>query len=108
MAITPPTSPLRSAVLALVGRRAPPSLRIFLLALAVIDDLGAIVLIAVLFTQELSLLALLMAGACLALLLLMNRAGVMRLWPYLLIGFLLWLSVLRSGFTPRWRCGAGW
>jgi NhaA family Na+:H+ antiporter len=84
-------------VLALVGTRAPASLRIFLLALAVIDDLGAIVLIAVLFTQKLSLLALLMAVVCLALLLLLNRAGVLRLWPYLLVGFLLWLSVLRSG-----------
>jgi Na+:H+ antiporter, NhaA family len=84
-------------VLALLGRGAPPALRIFLLALAVIDDLGAIVLIAVLFTQELSWLALLLAATCLVLLLVFNLAGVRRLAPYLLVGFLLWLSVLKSG-----------
>ena len=84
-------------VLALLGRGAPPALRIFLLALAVIDDLGAIVLIAVLFTQQLSWLALLLAASCLGLLLVFNLTGVARLWPYLLVGFLLWLSVLKSG-----------
>ena len=84
-------------VLALVGRGAPPALRIFLLALAVIDDLGAIVLIAVLFTQQLSWLAMLLAAACLVLLLVLNLTGVARLAPYLIVGFLLWLSVLKSG-----------
>ena len=84
-------------VLALLGRGLPPALRIFLLALAVIDDLGAIVLIAVLFTEKLSWQALLLAGICLALLLVLNRAGVARRGPYLLVGFLLWLSVLKSG-----------
>ena len=84
-------------VLALLGSRAPPALRIFLLALAVIDDLGAIVLIAVLFTQQLSWLAMSLAGLCVALLLGLNRAGVTRLAPYLLVGLLLWLSVLKSG-----------
>jgi NhaA family Na+:H+ antiporter len=84
-------------VLALAGPGLPPALRIFLLALAVIDDLGAIVLIAVLFTTDLSWLALTSAAACLALLVAFNRAGVRRLAPYLLVGFLLWLSVLKSG-----------
>ena len=84
-------------VLALVGARLPPALRIFLLALAVIDDLGAIVLIAALFTEKLSWLALSLAAVCLALLIGFNRAGVRRLAPYLLVGFLLWLSVLKSG-----------
>jgi len=84
-------------ILALLGSRVPATLRIFLLALAVIDDLGAIVLIALLFTSELSWLALSMAGLCLAALLLLSRAKVGRLWPYLLVGFLLWLSVLKSG-----------
>jgi NhaA family Na+:H+ antiporter len=84
-------------VLALLGPRVPASLRIFLLALAVIDDLGAIVLIAVLFTEDLSWLALCVAGLCLVALLLLNRAGVMRLTPYLLAGLVLWISVLRSG-----------
>jgi NhaA family Na+:H+ antiporter len=84
-------------VLALVGSRAPASLRIFLLALAVIDDLGAIVLIAVLFTTGLSWLAMALGGVCLALLLVLNRAGVRRRTPYVIVGFLLWLAVLKSG-----------
>lgn len=84
-------------VLALLGPRVPPSLRVFLLALAVIDDLAAIVLIALLFTEKLSWLALVSALLCLALLLSLNRTRVRRLWPYLLTGFVLWLSVLKSG-----------
>jgi len=84
-------------VLALLGTRAPAALRIFLLALAVIDDLGAVVLIAALFTQQLSWLAMSLAALCVVLLLGLNRAGVTRLAPYLLLGLLLWLSVLKSG-----------
>jgi NhaA family Na+:H+ antiporter len=84
-------------VLALAGSRAPASLRIFLLALAVIDDLGAIVLIAVLFTTGLSWLAMALGGVCLVLLLVLNRAGVRRRTPYVIVGFLLWLAVLKSG-----------
>lgn len=88
---------LALGVLALVGRGLPVSLRIFLLALAVIDDLGAILLIAVLFTEEMSWLALLGAALSLGVLLLLNRAGVIRLAPYLLTGLVLWVSVLKSG-----------
>jgi len=84
-------------VLALVGPRAPASLRIFLLALAVIDDLGAIVLIAVLFTAQLSWQAMALAGVCLLSLLALNRARVRRRRYYVLVGFLLWLAVLKSG-----------
>ena len=84
-------------VLALAGRGAPASLRIFLLALAVSDDLGAIVLIAVLFTEKLSWLALSCAALSLLLLIACNRFGVTRLAVYLFLGFLLWLSVLKSG-----------
>ena len=84
-------------VLALVGPRAPPSLRIFLLALAVIDDLGAIVLIAVLFTTGLSWQAMALGLLCLALLVSLNRLHVQRRTPYVLVGFLLWLAVLKSG-----------
>jgi len=84
-------------VLALVGPRAPASLRIFLLALAVIDDLGAIVLIAVLFTTGLSWQAMALGLACLAVLVLLNRLHVRRRTPYVLVGFLLWLAVLKSG-----------
>ncbi len=84
-------------VLALAGSRAPASLRIFLLALAVIDDLGAIVLIAILYTEKLSWLALSLAALTLALLIACNRLGVRRLAVYVILGFLLWLSVLKSG-----------
>jgi Na+:H+ antiporter, NhaA family len=84
-------------VLALAGPRAPASLRIFLLALAVIDDLGAIVLIAVLFTADLSWQAMALGGLCLAALILLNRLHVQRRLPYVLVGFLLWLAVLKSG-----------
>ena len=74
-----------------------PGLRIFLLGLAIIDDLGAIVLIALLFTADISSQALTLAALCIAVLALLNRLGVERLWPYLAIGTLLWLSVLKSG-----------
>ena len=84
-------------VLALLGSGVPASLRIFLLALAVIDDLGAIAVIAIMFTDSLSWLALLLAAGCIALLVVFNRAGVRRVWPYGLVGFLLWVSVLESG-----------
>jgi len=84
-------------VLSLVRSRVVPGLRAFLLGLAIIDDLGAIILIAVLFTAEISSQALTLAGVCIAVLALFNRFGVTRLWPYLVVGALLWLSVLKSG-----------
>ncbi|CCG43030.1 Na+/H+ antiporter NhaA [Magnetospirillum molischianum] len=84
-------------VLALAGRRAPPSLRIFLLALAIIDDLGAIVIIALFYTDQISLMFLALALATLIGLVAMNQAGVTRLAPYLGLGLLLWFFVLESG-----------
>jgi len=84
-------------VLALVRRHVAPGLRIFLLGLAIIDDLGAVILIALLFTSDISGQALTWAAACVAVLVALNRAGVRRLWPFMLVGFLLWLSVLKSG-----------
>ena len=85
------------AVLALVGRRAPASLRVFLLALAILDDLGAIVIIAIFYTTDLSPLALVLAGAGLVALAALNWAGVTRLAPYVLVGLFLWVCVLKSG-----------
>ncbi|WP_395757148.1 Na+/H+ antiporter NhaA [Achromobacter sp. EB05] len=84
-------------ILALLGSRVPTSLKVFLTALAILDDLGAIVIIALFYTSELNLFALGMAGALLACLFCLNRAGVLRLAPYLLIGAVLWYFVLKSG-----------
>lgn len=84
-------------VLSLVKRHVVPGLRVFLLGLAIIDDLGAIILIAILFTADISSQALTLAGVCIAVLALFNRFGVERLWPYLVVGFFLWLAVLKSG-----------
>jgi NhaA family Na+:H+ antiporter len=84
-------------ILALLGSRVPTSLKIFLTALAILDDLGAIVIIALFYTSQLKVFALIMAGALLACLFCLNRAGVLRLTPYLLIGAVLWYFVLKSG-----------
>jgi NhaA family Na+:H+ antiporter len=87
-------------VLSLVRRHVVPGLRVFLLGLAIIDDLGAIILIAILFTTDLSGQALMLAGVCAVILALLNRFGVERLLPYLAVGFFLWLAVLKSGVHP--------
>ncbi|WP_211874797.1 Na+/H+ antiporter NhaA [Plastoroseomonas arctica] len=85
-------------VLALLGpKAAPPALRVFLAALAIIDDLGAVLIIAAFYTAELSLPALAGAAVVLALLGALNRARVDRLWPYLVLGAGLWVLVLASG-----------
>ena len=84
-------------VLALLGPRVPVSLKVFLTELAIIDDLGAVTIIALLYTDELSALWLSLAAATVFVLWLMNRAGITRLVPYLVVGGLLWLFVLKSG-----------
>jgi len=84
-------------VLALAGRSIPLSLKTFLLALAVIDDLGAIIIIALFYTAELSVISLALAGVAIVALFTLNRLGVTRLTPYLLIGAFLWVCVLKSG-----------
>ncbi len=84
-------------ILSLLGKRVPVSLKIFLMALAIIDDLGAIVIIAVFYTAKLSMTALLVAGVSLVILIVLNRLGVVRKAAYFLVGVVLWVSVLKSG-----------
>jgi NhaA family Na+:H+ antiporter len=87
-----------AAIVGVLGpKRVPPSLRLFLLTLAIVDDLAAIAIIAVFYTAKLSTLALLLAGLCIAVLATLNALGVRRMLPYLLVGILLWLCVLDSG-----------
>jgi Na+:H+ antiporter, NhaA family len=81
---------LAVGVLALLGGRVPSSLKIFLLALAILDDLGSIVIIAVFYTSDLRWSALLAAASVAGVLAILNRAGVTRLAPYLLIGLSIW------------------
>lgn len=85
------------AVLNVLGRRVPIGLKVFLTALAIIDDLGAIVVIALFYTGELDLAALAEAGVVLAALYGLSRAGVRGLLPYVLGGVVLWALVFRSG-----------
>ena len=84
-------------VLSLLGPRVPASLKVFLAALAILDDLGAVAIIAVFYAGDLSLPDLGLAAAALAALATLNRFGVSRLSPYMLVGALLWFFVLRSG-----------
>jgi Na+:H+ antiporter, NhaA family len=84
-------------VLALVGKRAPPSLRLFLLTVAIVDDLGAVAIIALFYTGSLKLLWLGLAATVLAGLALLNRWGENRGWPYLILCVFLWYAVLHSG-----------
>ena len=83
--------------LALLGKRVPPALLTFLVALAIVDDLGAVVVIALFYTADIDLGALASAGGVLFLLVALNRGGIRRILPYALLGVLLWLALLKSG-----------
>ena len=84
-------------ILLLLGSRVPASLKVFLTAVAIIDDLGAIVVIAVFYTENLSLPMLLAAGVGVAALFALNRARVMSVGPYVIVGLVVWVCVLKSG-----------
>jgi len=85
------------AIVSLLGSRVPASLRIFLLALAIIDDLGAIVIIAIFYSGDLGIAALVGATLVIALMALLNRRRVDSIGPYAILGILLWVLVLKSG-----------
>ena len=85
------------AILALLGDRVPLAMRVFLVTVAIFDDVGAIVIIALFYTSELSITGLATAAACLPVLFILNRRGVLEVAPYLLIGLVMWVAVLKSG-----------
>ncbi len=84
-------------ILSLFGSRVPGPLKIFLLTLAIIDDLGAIIIIAVFYSADISTMSLLGAGAALAVLLVLNRLRIQRKLPYLLVGMVMWVFLVKSG-----------
>lgn len=84
-------------VLSLLGNRVPVSLKIFLMALAIIDDLGAIIIIAIFYTAELSTLSITVAAISLIVLVIFNILGVTKKAAYFIVGIILWVSVLKSG-----------
>jgi len=84
-------------VLSLLGKRVPVSLKIFLTAVAIADDLGAIVIIAVFYTAELSIAMLFLACAAISVLVALNLQKVTRIAPYVIVGVILWVFVLKSG-----------
>jgi NhaA family Na+:H+ antiporter len=85
------------ALLAALGKRVPGGLKLFLLTLAIVDDLASIIVIAIFYTSNLSTLSLILAGLCILVLLALNIAGVRRNGQYLLVGIVLWVCVLKSG-----------
>lgn len=84
-------------VIALFGKRVPVALKVFLLALAIIDDLGAIIIIALFYTSQLSTSVLALAALGFLVLVLFNRMGVLRTAPYIIVGTFIWVCVLKSG-----------
>jgi NhaA family Na+:H+ antiporter len=84
-------------ILSLLGSRVPVSLKIFLMALAIIDDLGAIIIIAIFYTTDLSILSISIAAVSLIILFLMNRSNIAIKSAYIVVGIILWVSVLKSG-----------
>ena len=84
-------------MISLLGSRVPASLKIFLAALAIIDDLGAVIIIALFYSSGISVPDLIGAFVVLGVLFALNRRGVLQLWPYLLLGIVLWVLVYRSG-----------
>lgn len=84
-------------VLMMLGDRIPQSLKVTLVAIAIIDDLAAIIIIALFYTTETSVVSLGLAGAGLSIAMVMNKMGIKRVGPYIILGLFIWASVLKSG-----------
>lgn len=84
-------------VLAVLGNRVPPALKIFLASLAIFDDMGAIVIIALFYTSKISLFSLLIVAASIVALFLVNRRNVQSRIPYIVLGLIMWHAMLKSG-----------
>ncbi len=85
------------AILTLLGKRVPLALKTFLVSLAIFDDVGAIIIIAIFFTSNISTTSLIVGAVCIAALALLNRMNVYRLTPYMFFGLVMWVAVLKSG-----------
>ncbi|MES9962713.1 MAG: Na+/H+ antiporter NhaA [Candidatus Sedimenticola sp. 20ELBAFRAG] len=84
-------------VLSLFGNRVPLSLKVFLVTLAIFDDMGAIIIIALFYTAQISTASLVVAAACIVVLFILNRRGVDEMTPYIIFGIVMWVAVLKSG-----------
>ncbi len=84
-------------MVALLGRRVPTSIKVFLTALAILDDVGAILIIAIFYTKNINFSALIFAAVCVALLFFLNWRGITKMYLYYFLGILLWIAVLKSG-----------
>lgn len=84
-------------ILALLGSRVPLSLKVFLTSLAIFDDIGAIIIIALFYTSKISLLALFVVALCLPILWFLNKRNVVSTGPYIFIGLIMWVATLKSG-----------
>ncbi len=84
-------------VMSLLGSRVPPNLKIFLISLAIFDDIGAIIIIAFFYTSKISFAALMVAFICAAILYLFNKDGITEKRPYIIVGIVMWVATLKSG-----------
>ncbi len=84
-------------ILSLLGSRVPVSIKIFLTSLAIFDDIGAIIIIAIFYTSQISVTALMVAAICIPLLFALNRSDVVAKGPYIFLGLVLWVATLKSG-----------
>lgn len=84
-------------VLALLGSKVPISVKVFLTSLAIFDDIGAILIIALFYTSKISISALILVAICLPMLFVLNKKGIVSKSPYLLVGVIMWVAMLKSG-----------